>query len=99
MQVLIGGPWNLAIYDKKLQYHILLETDPFLLKSFQCSSSGFFRSFDCMMGQVLGAVGSQFSPLCVLWLHNLPISSLVSEKQLSILLETKLYHFELVLQV
>lgn len=51
MQVLIGGPWNLAIYGKKLQYHILLETDPFLLKSFRCSSSGFFRSFDCMMGQ------------------------------------------------
>lgn len=66
MQVLIGGPWNLAIYGKKLQYHILLETDPFLLKSFRCSSSGFFWSFDCMMGQVLVLGAVVFSSVCAL---------------------------------
>ena len=67
-----------------------------------------FKFWSCLSSLVPGSRGRNFdsrcylklilSPLCMLHLHNLQFCSVVSEKQLSILLEKGQSHLGLVLE-
>lgn len=84
---LTGGPWNVTIMVRGFSTRSFWTTDTFLLEGFRCSISGYVPVFGSMVGGDFGfgfSWMSKFSPLCLLWLHNLWFLPVVSEKQLSV---------------
>lgn len=93
-QVWIGGTWNLATYGEGHQHQIFQDNRPFAsekVQLFKCCYGQVLCFSRCVQMWVFGSScssKSKFSPLCLFHLHDLQFWFVVSERQLSILLNS-----------